>query len=258
MPSNGYLRLERAVFSHPFWMEERVFSRAEALLDLLQLAAYADHQTHVLGRIIDIPRGGIAISVRFLERRWGWSNTTVCKFLAILKKEGALTTEKRQGITIALLRDVERVNPSYQPTTRVEKRHENDEETSAARRGNDEGETIQEGKQGDVSTKLKGWIAPTLAQVVEAGEAMGCPREESQRFWSHFQANGWVNKHNQPIKSWVDRLALWWSDCKRNGKKHYGTEQFAPAAATDVSRARKREREFDEPVRPPPILKPQA
>jgi hypothetical protein len=50
---------------------------------------------------------------------------------------------------------------------------------------------------------------PSLELVKERAKMDGHPLEEAEAFWNHFQAVGWVNKHGQPIRDWVSRLASW-------------------------------------------------
>ena len=89
----GYLLVSRKFFVSDLWTEPREYSRAEAWLDLVQLAAWADHHQLVRGQRIFVPRGNLIASERFLARRWGWSSRgKVRRFMASLMNSGRLKT----------------------------------------------------------------------------------------------------------------------------------------------------------------------
>jgi hypothetical protein len=87
----GYFKLYRRAFrdadhgGDPLWLEKRVWSRAEAWLYLLSIAAYGPHDKPLRGgRYVHLERGEFYASLRFLGRRWGWSKNKVAKFLSDL------------------------------------------------------------------------------------------------------------------------------------------------------------------------------
>jgi len=109
---DGFLRLNRKFFRHFLWKEERVYSRAEAWLDLMQSAAYEAQKKMVADEMIEVPRGGIVASERFLSDRWMWSRTKVRAFLNLLLAERMLTrpTNKLRN-TVLILSAYEKYNP---------------------------------------------------------------------------------------------------------------------------------------------------
>lgn len=51
MPQFGYIKVPRVLFQSPEWKVNRVFSRFEAILSLLEQAAYQDGRVvHLRGR----------------------------------------------------------------------------------------------------------------------------------------------------------------------------------------------------------------
>jgi hypothetical protein len=80
---SGYHTISRRFYESDLWTEPREFSRAEAFLDMIQLAAWKDHHKIVRGRRVEVARGSFMASERFLLRRWGWgSRGKVRRFLA--------------------------------------------------------------------------------------------------------------------------------------------------------------------------------
>ena len=162
---DGFIPLGRSFFSHPFWSERRVFSRAEAWVDLVQEAEWKARKKMLIGKMIEVPRGGIVASVRFLSDRWTWSNTKVCQFLEILRQDSMITTEKRQGITIVILCNYDKFNPVDKEGKTTRKRRGNDGETTVERRRDDETEEGKEVEQTNTQSP-RGLVEG----VVEAGE----------------------------------------------------------------------------------------
>lgn len=90
MKEEGYIPISRKLFEHPFWCEKRVFSRAEAWIDLLQSAQFENKKLLISGRPINVKRGQLAISLRFLAGRWNWSKNKVSYFLNVLISESMI------------------------------------------------------------------------------------------------------------------------------------------------------------------------
>jgi hypothetical protein len=100
---NGFFKVQRRFFSHWLWEEDRTFSRAEAWLDMLQMAAFKDSKRLVNGKMISIPIGGIAASERFLGTRWKWSRSKVRAFLSCLVSDQMIDQQKDHGETVLIL-----------------------------------------------------------------------------------------------------------------------------------------------------------
>ena len=91
--------------------------------------------------------------------------------------------------------------------------------------------------------------SPSLAEVIQAGLEIGCSEKECTRFWHHFEAMGWHNKHGQPIRHWPSKLASWRID---GGREPHGNHQTRTDRTTH--RDNKREREYDHPLQSPPTI----
>lgn len=99
----GYVKLHRPFFSHWLWEEVRALSKAEAFLDLLQLAAFAPTKRVIQGKLVSLSVGELVASERFLELRWKWSRTKVRQFLVLLESDRMLDRRKDQGETVLKL-----------------------------------------------------------------------------------------------------------------------------------------------------------
>lgn len=97
--SEGFIPISRKLFSNFLWVEEREFSRAEAWIDLLQLARFEANSTKEIinGKVIEYERGERPLSLRLLADRWKWSKNRVDKFLDLLVSEHMITKRTTQG-----------------------------------------------------------------------------------------------------------------------------------------------------------------
>jgi len=67
---------------------------------------------------------------------------------------------------------------------------------------------------------------PTLGQVKEHGAKISLPEAECDRFYDHFESNGWkVGTAKTPMKIWTSALANWkrtWQERVAGGQKQNG------------------------------------
>ena len=101
----GFIKLSRKFFSNKLWNEARTFSSCEAWLDLIQSARFeaTSRKVSLGGREVIYNRGQYPASIRFLAKKWGWSEKRVRCFILYLKKEEMITSECTQGINIITL-----------------------------------------------------------------------------------------------------------------------------------------------------------
>ncbi len=101
----GYIKLSRKFFSNDMWNEARTFSSCEAWLDLIQSARFeaTPRMESIGGREVSYTRGQYPASIRFLSKRWHWTERRVRTFLAFLKRENMITLSKEQGMNIITL-----------------------------------------------------------------------------------------------------------------------------------------------------------
>lgn len=86
--SSGHYRMRRGWLDHPALRRRgEPYSRAEAWCWLIENAAWKSRRENIAGQIVDIERGQLASSVRYLGAAWGWPKTTVARFLAHLQSE---------------------------------------------------------------------------------------------------------------------------------------------------------------------------
>lgn len=92
---HGYFKLSRKLFdgSDEFWPKNRPFTRFEAWIDMIQMAAYKAHERMIGNQSVKVETGQIVASSRFLAKRWGWGRQRVRGFLQSLRRQSRVTTE---------------------------------------------------------------------------------------------------------------------------------------------------------------------
>ena len=99
----SYIILDDYILKDPLWLEKRVFSRAEAWIDLLSKVTIRQTKTLYQSRLIHLSPGEILISQRRLGDRWQWSSGKVGRMLNMLQAYCWISLRKEQGITIMQL-----------------------------------------------------------------------------------------------------------------------------------------------------------
>jgi hypothetical protein len=94
-PSKGHVKVARKLFAtHPFWHESREFSRFEAWLDVIQLAAFKDGTYRTVNGVHQLGRGQFIASRRWLARRWNWTEKRVRVWLEQCQNRSMLKAER--------------------------------------------------------------------------------------------------------------------------------------------------------------------
>jgi hypothetical protein len=111
----GYIRINRRLFDHQFWKENRIYSRAEAWIDLIQLASFANNNKAIIdGVSITWNRGEYPISHKFLSLRWNWSTHKVRIFMSGMRSEQQVAMRTTGRTTILILCNYDYYNPISQ------------------------------------------------------------------------------------------------------------------------------------------------
>lgn len=99
----GYIKINRQFFSQPFWKEERCYSKAEAWIDIITSACHSRSLLMWRGRYLNVARGEMKISLRFLCTRWRWSVKKVTSFLTALVDMGLILWQKGNSSMLSTL-----------------------------------------------------------------------------------------------------------------------------------------------------------
>jgi len=95
----AFIKLDRDIFESKLWLEEP-FTHAQAWVDLIAMANYADKTKFYKGSFQKIKRGQIITSQRTLAERWKWSKAKVATFIRTLVDAEMVTTDNTSRWTV--------------------------------------------------------------------------------------------------------------------------------------------------------------
>lgn len=99
----GWIKINRSFFDHFLWNEDRPKTKAEAWLDLIQLARHEVSPTMINGVKYVANRGQVIGGKRYYAARWKWSNGKVKRFLKLLKDEHQIIFDSKENISVVNL-----------------------------------------------------------------------------------------------------------------------------------------------------------
>lgn len=100
MSERGFIAVDRGIFDHPLFDEKHEFSRREAWLWLLSEAEWKPREKYIGSRKIQVERGQLAHSIRFIADVWGWHKSKVERFIGRLKTETMIETASETGLLV--------------------------------------------------------------------------------------------------------------------------------------------------------------
>lgn len=86
----GWISIHRKLKDHWIWDKNRVFSEAEAWIDLLLYATHDDQDVKIGMTIYKVKRGQQIRSLKTLSKEWNWSISKVRRFLILLENENMI------------------------------------------------------------------------------------------------------------------------------------------------------------------------
>lgn len=100
MSERGVFAIDRGVWDHDYLADPQPFSRREAWIWLLSEAAWKPHRRRIMGRQIELARGQLAASYRFMASKWRWSEARVRRFVSGLISEAMVDAKADAGLTV--------------------------------------------------------------------------------------------------------------------------------------------------------------
>lgn len=91
----GFIKLHRGWRDNDIFGGE--FSRADAWVWLIEEAAWRPTRARIKGTTVELERGELTFSVRFMAAKWGWTKSRVDRFIADLRAESMITTRSKIG-----------------------------------------------------------------------------------------------------------------------------------------------------------------
>lgn len=177
-----YIPISRRLFEHQLWCEERIYSRFEAWLDLIQSARFEDTKQLIGNRFIEVKRGQILASLRFLAGRWQWSTKKVNSFLDLLIQDKMIIKEtpKGTGQTVITICNYDKYNSQIIREETEKKQQGNTKETPRKQQGNKVNKDKKENNIGDSDESLVCGTSQPHAEHIDYSELVKFFNEETK------------------------------------------------------------------------------
>jgi len=104
MSERGVFAVDRGIWSDPDFADEQ-FSEREAFLWMLSEAAWRPTKVRIGANVVDLARGQLAFSTRFMAAKWKWSEARVRRFLGrLISAEIVCTTTDKIATHVTILK----------------------------------------------------------------------------------------------------------------------------------------------------------
>lgn len=171
MSERGVFAVDRGIWDHDVFADE-TFTEREAWVWLISEAAWRPRTRNVGGKVVQLARGQLAASLRFMADRWGWEKDAVARFLARLKKSDMIATEVATGISIITVCKYDEYQRVSLPSA-TDSKTETETATRQQRDKTEDIKSIEDRKQKETRE---------LALVVDDG----WPIDFREQFWSRY------------------------------------------------------------------------
>jgi hypothetical protein len=205
----GYFAIWRKFEDHPFWKEKRVYSKAEAWIDLLWEAQHKlEPQEVVLGmKVLFCNYGESLKSLDTWSKRWGWNKSRVRRFLKLLEDMEQITTKNETKTTRITILNYGQYDPRRNGSETEVKRKRHASDTQATPDNNVKNDKNVRKKEKNKNIRGKVFSPPSLEMVLEYCQE----RKNSvdpERWFDHYTSNGWMVGKNK-MKDWKAAVRTW-------------------------------------------------
>jgi hypothetical protein len=100
---SGTVNIARSLFQDEAF-KAQPYTEREAFMWLVMEASWKDRTKRVGNIVIELKRGQLAASVRFMAEAWDWEKSTVDRFLKRLEKRDMIGTDSGTGMNVITIR----------------------------------------------------------------------------------------------------------------------------------------------------------
>ena len=120
---SGTVNISRSIWQDAAF-KDQTFTEREAFMWMIMEASYKDREKRIGNITVDLGRGQLATSVRFMAEAWGWSKSAVDRFLKRLEKRDMIGTASGTGINVITIckYDEYQNKPAKSGTAKIQKR----------------------------------------------------------------------------------------------------------------------------------------
>lgn len=210
---SGFIAISRDLWDSADFADGPM-SQREAFIWMVAEAAWKPRAKRVGSTVVDLERGQLAHSVRFLASAWGWSKSSVARFLKALQKRDTIRYTSGTGATVITICNYDRFQPQSDGAGTAAGQQRDASGTNDNKGTNNSSSKTTSSPKSKRAERLPAdWVPPE--EFLEMAEAMGLTRQqaadqaERMRDWSQHAAKGagmnWKARFRNWIKQAIDR-----------------------------------------------------
>ncbi|MBK0398534.1 hypothetical protein H0I76_04990 [Limibaculum sp. M0105] len=241
--AGGTFNVHRSIWTHAAFRDSS-FSEREAWVWILSEAAWRPVTVRSGRVVVDLERGQLCHSLRFMADRWGWSKDRVRRFLTRLENRDMIATQTATGQLVIDVRNYDKFQNSSGGGAREARRDPRQKRDTSAT-DNNTLKTLnptREGPDGNSGPEMKPPRASRMhpdavltEELVDDAVKLGLHAEDAERVWQKFRdysisvagPKGLKTNWRAAWRNWV-RRELEWQPC--GGRKHPGNRRLSAAA----------------------------
>jgi hypothetical protein len=154
MSERGVFAVDRGIWEHPSFANEPLTER-EAWIWLIGEASFKARARNIGGKVVQLDRGQLAASVRFMAERWKWSKSRVDRFLKRLKIETMIGTDVGTGLLVITICNYDRYQRVSLPDWDTIRDAERDTDGTVAGQSRDKREDTESTEYTEGSSELR-------------------------------------------------------------------------------------------------------
>lgn len=219
----GWIKLHRQFQDNFLWKDKRVFSKAEAWIDIIMEVRHYPKPDKIMikNSIIICNRGQSIKSIQTWANRWNWTRSAVQRFFKLLSGQGMLKTEnltKTIRLTVCNYDTYQqtRTEPESKVNrTRTEPELEADTDKNEKKDKNEKNELLSEPKSEpkfdyyDPQASKRTRETFTESEFNSTGELLGMDKEKSSYIFNHYNSQGFLKKNGLPLTDIRSMLINW-------------------------------------------------
>lgn len=205
----GWIKLYRKIQDNPLWTEKRVFSRAEAWIDILIEVRHDEKPANVLigSTLVVCNRGQCIKSLDTWALRWGWNKSAVRRFFELLQNMEQIRHESATKTTRLTVCNYDTYNQERNGSETETKRKRNalDTHLTPNKNGDNGDNEDNEDKVGDPPLPFTKWTIDDLRKSVSDHNKDGLLSPSQAEEFCHY----WIDEVDGKGRSKLHKEKTW-------------------------------------------------
>lgn len=171
------------------------------------MASFTDDNKKIIaGKFIELDRGEVVASLRYLMSRWSWSMSKVCDFLELLRSQQMVVVTKESGVTKIRLVNFEKHNSLFERDSKKDSKSRNQtgfEQIKEAAKSTQTGTPREQTGDSEETNNKKD---NKVKKENENGADAPSPPSDEEYLFKAF--SGWIDKYAPKVNKMKEPLTI--------------------------------------------------